>query len=57
VVVVVVVVVVGGVREECVGWAVCEGGGVVRCVSRYRKNRKKKTLFLYIVFGAGGHRF
>jgi hypothetical protein len=31
------VMVVGGVREECVGWAACEGGGVVWCISRYRK--------------------
>jgi hypothetical protein len=27
------------------GWAVCEGGGVVRCI-RYRKN-EKNTLFLF----------
>jgi hypothetical protein len=34
--------VVGGVREECMGWAACEGGGVAQCISRYRKKEKKK---------------
>jgi hypothetical protein len=26
------VMVVGGVREECVGWAACEGGAVAQCI-------------------------
>jgi hypothetical protein len=47
--------VVGGVREECVGWAACEGGGVAQCISRYRKNEKKQTHFFSFVFGCHGH--
>jgi hypothetical protein len=42
--------VVGGVREECMGWAVCEGGGVVRCISRERKKEKKQHTFLLFCF-------
>jgi hypothetical protein len=42
--------VVGGVREECMGWAVCEGGGVARCISRERKKKKTHTHFFFVLF-------
>jgi hypothetical protein len=46
------VMVVGGESEKGVGWVRCEGGGVVRCISRYTKNEKKKTqyTFLFVLF-------
>jgi hypothetical protein len=42
--------VVGGVREECMGWAVCEGGGVAQCISRERKRKKEMTHFFLFCF-------
>jgi hypothetical protein len=37
---------VRGVREECVGWVVYEGGGVIGRISIYTKKKKKKKLFV-----------
>jgi hypothetical protein len=44
---------VGGVREECVGWVRCEGGGVIGRISRYRKKKKKKNNFVSFLVGGG----
>jgi hypothetical protein len=47
---VVVVMVVGGESENGVGWVRCGGGGVAHCISRYRKNEKKKTYIFSFCF-------
>jgi hypothetical protein len=43
-------VVVGGESEKGMQWVGCEGGGVVWCISRYRKNGKKKNTHISFSF-------